>query len=420
MTLNGVDQDTGAKAPAAESASDASVAASATPGVRAPQLSAPSSPLAKGLRRDGGKKFLAEHARNHNRSLVLRTLHRDGPMSRADLARATGLTRVSISDLVAALIEDRLVEEQGISSETRPGKPAIQLDIAYGAHQIVGIDLSRSHRMVGRVVTLDGTVIHELERPLDTAERRNEYKAVLDFARELTALATAPILGIGIGSPGIVTAEGVIQAAPNLGWKNLPLRAKVAEATGLPVLVANDANASVYAEYSLNDHTADLMLVKIGRGVGAGVIASGKPIIGSRNAAGELGHVVVGTDGGPLCACGRTSCLEAWISVPALTTRLAGINGPDAATTREAVLRDAGRRLGIVLAPVVAAFDLSEIVISGPNELFDGYFTESAIETLHNRTQFHAQTTVRMTTYGEDIVLQGAAMMVFLSLLQLL
>lgn len=377
-------------------------------------------PLAKGLRRDGGAKFLAEDARNHHRSLILRTLYREGAMSRADLSRATGLTRVSVSDLVSSLIDDSLVVEKGISNESRPGKPAIQLDIAYDAHQIVGIDLSRSHRMVGRLVTLNGGIVHEIDRSLDSSEPRAAFESVVDFARELAMLASAPLLGVGIGTPGIVTADGTVQAAPNLGWEDMPMRARIAEATGLPVLVANDANAAVYAEYSLKGDAADFMLIKIGRGVGAGVIAAGQPIIGSRNAAGELGHVVVGTDGGPLCACGRTSCLEAWISVPALTGRLAGINGPDAATTREAVLRDAGRRLGIVLAPVVAAFDLSEIVISGPNEFFDGVFTEAAVETLHNRTQFHAQTAVRMTTYGEDIVLQGAAMMVFLSLLQLL
>lgn len=380
----------------------------------------PRSPLAKGVRPNGNAKVLPEHTRSHHRSLILRTLYREGAMSRADLSRATGLTRVSISDLVASLIDDSLVVEKGISSESRPGKPSIQLDIDYGAHQIIGLDISRAQQMVGRIATLAGETISEETRSLDSSDPTRSVDAVIDFARELVSSASSPVLGIGIGSPGIVTADGVIQAAPNLGWEKLALRDRVSEATGLPVIVANDANAAVYAEYTLKDDLTDLMLVKIGKGVGAGVIAAGQPIYGSRSAAGELGHVVVGTDGGPVCACGRTSCLEAWISVPALTTRLAGINGPDAATTREAVLRDAGRRLGIVLAPVVAAFDLAEIVISGPSELFDGVFTASAVETLHHRSHFHAQTTVRMTTHGEDIVLQGAATMVFLNLLQLL
>jgi predicted NBD/HSP70 family sugar kinase len=130
---------------------------------------------------------------------------------------------------------------------------------------------------------------------------------------------------------------------------------------------------------------------------------------GSRFAAGEIGHVTVGTDGGPLCACGKVGCLEAWLAVPSLQERLAG-DGAD----REATLRDAGERLGIALAPIVGALDLSEIVLSGPPELLDGTLAEATVETLRTRTlaRFHDGVRVRMTTQGEDIVLRGAAVMV--------
>jgi len=151
------------------------------------------------------------------------------------------------------------------------------------------------------------------------------------------------------------------------------------------------------------------MLVRVGLGVGSGLLAGGQPMRGSRYAAGEIGHVTVGTDGGPACVCGKVGCLEAWLSVPALQARIAA-DGAGA----EATLRDAGERLGIALAPIVGALDLSEIVLSGPAELLDGPLADATVETLRTRTlaRFHDGVRVRMTEQGEDIVLRGAAVTV--------
>src|SRR3546814_9036912 len=103
----------------------------------------------------------------------------------------------------------------------------------------------------------------------------------------------------------------------------------------------------------------------------------------------DLGHVTVGTDGGPRCVCGKVGCLEAWLSVPALSARLEAA----AVSDRDGILRDAGERLGIALAPVVGALDLSEIVLSGPPELLDGALAEATAETLRARTlaQFRSE-----------------------------
>jgi predicted NBD/HSP70 family sugar kinase len=152
------------------------------------------------------------------------------------------------------------------------------------------------------------------------------------------------------------------------------------------------------------------MLIKIGHGVGAGLLLGGTPLFGSRFAAGEIGHVVVGTDGGAVCACGKRGCLETWLSIPNLIVRLEGED--DAART--AVLQEAGQRLGIALAPVVGALDLSEVILSGPTELLDGPLMAATVETLRSRTmaEFHGSLTLRMTTLGQDIVLRGAAVMV--------
>ncbi len=152
-----------------------------------------------------------------------------------------------------------------------------------------------------------------------------------------------------------------------------------------------------------------MMLVKVGHGVGAALLLDGVPLFGSRFAAGEIGHVVVGTDGGPACACGKHGCLETWLAAPRLDAAIAA-NPAD----RTAILTQAGERLGIALAPVVGALNLSEVVLSGPAHLLDGPLTEATITTLRNRTmaEFHGDLTLRMTLLGEDIVMRGAAVMV--------
>lgn len=329
-------------------------------------------------------------------------------MSRADLARETGLTRVTISDLVSELISDGFITELGMRESTGPGKPAMLIDLDHSGHRIVGLDLSGSDAIIGAVLALDGSIVARRDVALPSAE--SLLDAVVELARELVAASDAPVLGIGVGAPGVIDARGVILSAPNLGWVGFDLEGALQNALGLPVIVANDANAAVLAEYTFGGAGDDVLLVRVGRGVGSGLLAGGRPLRGARSAAGEIGHVTVGTDGGPTCVCGKVGCLESWLSVPALTRRLAGASAEE----RERVLRDAGERLGIALAPVVGALDLSEIVISGPSELLDGPLTEQTVETLRARTlaEFHDGVRVRMTEHGEDIVLRGAAVMV--------
>jgi len=360
-------------------------------------------------------KVLPEHARSHNRALVLQTLYTAGAQSRADVARETGLTRVTISDLVAELIGEGLVVELGQREDARPGKPATLIDIDRGAFQIIGVDLSEHEVFRGAVMDLDGRIVARAELARDGATGESAAALVDALVTRLLAAATIPVLGIGVGSPGVVDPLGVVRSAPNLGWVDLPLQARLAAATALPVHVANDANVAVLAEHGATD-LDDLLLIKIGHGVGAGLIVGGRPVIGGGFAAGEIGHVVVGTDGGPRCACGKDGCLEAWLAAPRLTAQLAELDGDDVAraSARDEILREAGRRLGIVLAPVVGALNLSEVVLSGPAQLLDGVFHEAAVDTLRKRTmaEFNRDLRLRMSEQAEDIVLRGAAVMV--------
>jgi predicted NBD/HSP70 family sugar kinase len=360
-------------------------------------------------------KVLPEHARSHNRSLVLQTLYTAGAQSRADVARETGLTRVTISDLVAELIAEGLVVELGQREDARPGKPATIIDVDRAAFHIIGVDLSEHEVFRGAVIDLDGAIVARAELAREGATGEAAIELVETLVQQLVAATTTPVLGIGVGSPGVVDPHGVVRSAPNLGWSDVALQERLAAVTSLPVHVANDANVAVLAEHGTSQ-LDDLLLVKIGHGVGAGLIVGGRPVIGGGFAAGEIGHVVVGTDGGPHCACGKDGCLEAWVAVPRLTAQLAAVDGKgdDAASAREEILREAGRRLGIILAPVVGALNLSEVVLSGPAELLDGAFHEATVETLRMRTmaELNRDLRLRMTEQAEDIVLRGAAVMV--------
>ena len=338
-----------------------------------------------------GARVLPEHARAHNRVLVLQALYRAAGLSRADLAREVGLTRVTISDLVADLIAEGLVLELGIRNDARPGKPATLLDINRTGFAIVGIDLSYDSIFRGALMDLDGTVLHREQIDVAGVSGDSAVDAVTELLDRLVQRATVPVLGVGVGSPGVVTAAGTVLSAPNFEWTNVPLQERLATHSGLHVQVANDANVAALADRTFGGGAADMMLIRVGRGVGAGV--------------------VVGTDGGARCACGKDGCLETWLAIPRLQARL---DEADAAEAREHILAEAGERLGIAMAPVIAALNLEDVVLSGPLDLLGGTLLDSTAETLRNRTMadFHGDLTMRMTTLGRDIVVLGAAVMV--------
>ncbi|WP_430868448.1 ROK family protein [Demequina aurantiaca] len=358
-----------------------------------------------------GARVLPEHARSHNRALVLQALYRAEGLSRADLSREVGLTRVTISDLIGDLIAENLVIELGIRAGSRPGKPATMLDINRDGFVVIGVDLSYNSLFRGVLTNLDGAVLHREEVDVVGVSGEPAVEAVALILERLVAAATAPILGVGVGSPGIVDSTGTVLSAPNLGWKDLPLQQLLSSRSGLPVQVANDANIAALAERTFGGGGADMMLVRAGRGVGSGLIVGGQQVYGSGFAAGEIGHVVVGTDGGDTCICGKSGCLETWLATPRIEARLA-----DATTEaeRDAVLRAAGERLGIATAPIVGALNLGEVVLSGPSELIDGPLLAAFADTLRDRTmpEFVGDISVRMTTLGRDIIVLGAVVMV--------
>ena len=355
-------------------------------------------------------KVLPEHARAHNRSLVLAHLFHLGHASRADIARSTGLTRVTVSGLVADLIAEGLVEELGIRAEGKVGKPATLVGMQTEAFQIVAVDLTDDSRLLGAVMTLLGDVLHRLTVPLDGRTGEAAVELLETLCRDLLALADRPVVGVGISSPGVIDNEGRIVQAPNRGWYDLPLAALLTERLDVPVHVANDANTRALAEFTYGEAAGGSMVVTVGAGVGAGIVVDGALVVGRHHAAGEIGHVTVVDDEPDACACGRRGCLETVLSVPALRRRTSGLNPQDS----DAVLASVGRLLGFTLAPIVSALDLGEVLLSGPPELLDGPLREAALDAVRARTMpVIGQTfALRMGSLDEDGALAGAAVLV--------
>lgn len=366
-------------------------------------------------RRRVSVKALPQHNRVHNRSLVLQALFHLGAMSRADLARHSGLTRPTVSVLVAELEADGIVSEIGPREDVRVGKPATLVEINADAFHMIVLDLSSADRFVGAVVNLRGEIVERAELELDGAVRDDAIARVIRLAERLSALTPRRILGIGVGSPGIVDDRGVVREALHLEWFDLPLRERLANHFQVPVRVANDANVAALGVHTFRDVPGlSLMVITIEHGVGVGLIIGGSLVEGEQFSAGEIGHVTVDTasDGasGDLCTCGRRGCLETVIGARYLSERVEGLGRDE----RDQVLRAAGRALGIVTAPVIGALNLNEVVLSGPSALLDGPFADAALETVRARTlpAVGKGLALRTSRGDTDLVLLGGASLV--------
>lgn len=382
------------------------------------------------------QKATRQQTKKHNVSLVMRTIYNNGGISRADIARTTGLTRPTVSRIVAELIDERYVVETG-QGPSAGGKRPTLLDVDQENHQLLAIDLGSSE-FRGAMVNLRGKILERLTFPTDGQKGNAALELVGDLLRALTKVATAPILGIGIGTPGLTNPDdGVIREAVNLGWFKLHLADLLSQEFDQPIYVANDSHMAALGEYSFgtNWETGNLLVLKIGQGIGSGIILDGRPYYGDGYGAGEIGHVVV-EENGQECSCGNVGCLETTTSTRAIIrsareqakrypdsilarasdltwdTLVSALNAGDPAACH--VVHQAGRYLGVAIANLVATLNIHRIVIAGRvYQLGDG-FINSALEEARCRTlpSMVADTQVRYTDLGNDIVILGCSAMV--------
>lgn len=383
------------------------------------------------------KKANQEETKIHNSQLILSTIYNQGQISRADIARQTELTRTTVSDVVNKFIAEGLVAETGVSP-SRGGKRAILLSLIKDARHLIGIDLAESE-FRGAVVNLRGEVIHRLHSAILDRDGQAALGLVYELIEKLLTLANKPILGIGIGTPGLMDPQnGIVRTAVNLDWLDLPLADLLRQRFNLPIYIANDSQVAALAEYLFDNpaKAANLALINVGRGVGAGVILNGKPYYGDNAGAGEIGHVRTVEDG-ERCRCGNYGCLETLVSTNALVKRarsqaaahpgsfLNTRSASPAQVTSEAIwqafqagdptvlalIDDIGRSLGIAIAHLVGGMNINRIVIAGSLARFGDRLTQAIQCEMSQRTlpALAKTTRIEISNLGQDVVILGAA-----------
>jgi predicted NBD/HSP70 family sugar kinase len=314
-----------------------------------------------------------------NRAAILAHIGAHGATSRADLARGLKLSPALITKLTRDLLTDGLLIELE-HSPSRGGRPAQLLGLTAGSFGAIGVKVAPDHLTLVEV-GLSGAVTR-------TATEHFEANHTMALAHLTSAVSTfcgnsttANLLGVGVGLPGNVLeqSEGVVDST-QLGWSQLPLGLALRNATGLPVLIDNNVNALALAEslFGVGRGHENFLVVTIGTGIGAGIVAGGAVVRGHSGNAGEIGHLPM-AENGPRCQCGALGCLEAIIGQSALieTARSVGVIGADEGITALAtvasggnaaaqrIFADAGHLLGRAIAGVVNTLDPELIVILG-------------------------------------------------------
>ena len=296
--------------------------------------------------------------------------------------------------MVANLIDQGLIEEVGYG-ESLGGKAPILLEIVADSRYMVGLNLAQD-KFVGSVVNLKGEFKETIEVPVNESDGKQALQLVYSILDKLTVHGWEPIVGIGIGTPGLVnTRDGIVVSAVNLDWQDLPLAQLVEQRYNLPITVLNDSQATAIGElvYGGDYHSEEnLIVVTVRYGIGAGILIKGKLFQGDGGGAGEIGHVVV-QENGLLCRCGKSGCLETIASTRAVLQRAlmlapqyseSGIaTHPHDLTLEQIksayvaddplavrVVNDAASALGGSIADLVSILNIQKIVLTGDMTIF--------------------------------------------------
>jgi predicted NBD/HSP70 family sugar kinase len=260
-------------------------------------------------------------SRDLNRVAVLRLIGAAGPIARTHIAQRLGLSPATVTSLTRELLE-RGVVRVADHAPSRGGRPAVLLELVGSAATALGVKVAPDH-VVGVLVDLDAQVLGRYELELDAA-RHDSVDRLVEVLRGWIAEVppSAPLLGVGLGLPGVADVERRTVSSPMLGWEELPLNDVLHERLGVPVLVDNDVNTLAVSErlYGRGRDVENFITVTIGRGVGLGIVAGGDIYHGFGGGAGEFGHISA-VDDGPRCICGKHGCLEAVVADPALVAK---------------------------------------------------------------------------------------------------
>ena len=334
-----------------------------------------------------GKGLAPQQVRGMNRAVVLQLLRRFRRLSRADIARHAAMSEGTVSRIIAALMEERLVTEQGVESSTG-GRPGTLLRLDSSHFHAGGAEIQNWETRVA-LGTLEGRMIASDSFRTPSSPLK-ALDAVADAFRSLSRSYGGDRLeGLGVSVRGIVNSEsGVLEVGNNPAWTGLAVRAHLHERLGLPVYVENNIRSAALVEYSLGVPEAhashSLLYVMVNEGVGMGIVLGGQLYRGPHNAAGEFGQMVLADSPGDGRQ-DRLGCLESLASNPALCDRYAELSGNPRKSSEETAARarqicylalqgdeaagqavaEVSRYLGIGIANAVWGLDADMVVIDG-------------------------------------------------------
>lgn len=348
---------------------------------------------------------------------MLRLIREDGVATRAELGRITGLSRPAVATRVADLIGRGLVVERADGPSTGGRPPArLEFNAAGGAVLVANLGQSRGQLAV---CDLAGTVLARADGPPAEVSAGKTLPRLLDQwsgLLENAGVSPASVRGVGLGVP-----DAVEHVAGR--WDAVEIGPPISARFGVPAYLDNEVNAAALGEHTAHPGVDDLLFVKISTGIGAGLIAGGRIQRGALGAAGEIGHVPVPAADGPgaPCRCGILNCVEAVAGGTALLARSGADDLPglaalarsgDAATV--ALLRDAGRRIGEVVATAVNLLNPAVVVLGGDLVGADEPLIAGLREIVYQRSTALATRSLRIepSRLGETAGLVGCAAMV--------
>lgn len=364
------------------------------------------------------KKATRQDTKEHNRDLVLKAFFDHESISRAEIARITGLTRATVSSIVSSFLDEDLLKRVG-RGESIGGKAPVLLSLIADARYLIGINLKQD-KFVGAIINLRGEIKEEIAFSLGENDGQDAVDLIYQILDHLLAKDWTPVVGVGVAAPGLInTKEGVVISAVNLAWQDLPLAQLIRQRYQLPVAILNDSQAAAIGEYVYgHEHKANknLIVVSVRHGIGAGILIDGKLFQGDGGGAGEIGHVVVQKDGIP-CRCGKAGCLETVASSRAIVRRAQELvpNSPTSTLSKlrteitfesvtEAffsgdalaveIIAEAGRYLGASVANLISILNIHNIILTGSMTVFG----EVWLQAIQDATSQAAFTSMALDT----------------------
>lgn len=383
------------------------------------------------------------YIRETNLSSVLRLIHSQAPISRAQMAVITGLNKSTVSSLVDELIARNLVHEAG-SNSSGAGRPATLLEINSQAGLIIGVELGVDFVSVAVTDFLGNIIWRRREDAHPNEDQQKMIDQTLSIVKEAMAAGKKKnirFLGLGLATPGTVDLkEKVLIFAPNLHWRNVPFGKIFSEQTKLRIFVENDANSAATAEhlFGTTRQCQDFLFVFAGVGIGGGLFLNGKLYRGKNGYAGEIGHSpIMAEPSQTVCHCGNRGCWETYANQYSIIQRVQARlevkrtsiipqlmleqNSPltiplikQAADEgdKEAIdsFAEAGHAMGQGFAGLINIFNPEKIVLGGPLSIAGEYLLPAIKETMtrHSLPEIDQQAEVLLSPFGPDASLIGA------------